>query len=732
MPLGEAIVVDGRRRQEFEGGFIEQGLNDADASVVEKNRQPSITATPNPVPAGGKVRLAAGGFPNGALLSITAGAQPSFTVLAQSGAHVWTVAIPSGARSETVRIRAVSGDGAFSADGSYDIRALADLRLTLGKVAGDGQTGAPGTVLPVRLRVSVRDASGNPVPNVPVTFQPSPGAAIVNPLRASGADGEADAALRLPPNEGVALATASVSGQVVTFSARGAAVNLTAFPRLSQDVPGVLGNSDEPVKTRGALLAAVASILRYHQDRRELPTPNGSAEPALLNQYLRTFCNNDLSGRAVCDGFLTPPGTDEQVVNLWRVPSFVAGALTVQVEKPDLETIRDWVTQGSPVLVALDMETGGAPAGSHFVVATGVSASGSILIHDPAPHIGRATLGDLLVDFAAAGRTFRGRVSAAVRLVPGVTPEGGFLVAGTAGFDLTAAAGACGTPLQWLGGTLDGRVNLWPPAEPLQQSFCSGSTEQHLLETKAAHRLSFTDMGVPAARQDLSGTAAAAYRISRGTVWQAGNPEVALASRNPLVNAATLTPNLAPGSLLAIFGFGLSIRGATTLVEIAGRSVPVTPVGSFRLNVPIPPDLAPGVVTVLVRSALGSAQADLNLLAAAPAIFSYSPQQGAVFNSDGQPNRPDQPASRGGLLIVYATGLGAGQGEGPEARLQIPVRAYAGGTELLVRYAGPAAGFPGVYQVNLEIPLATPPGTALPLVLGQGELLSNAVPVSIQ
>ena len=53
-------------------------------------------------------------------------------------------------------------------------------------------------------------------------------------------------------------------------------------------------------------MTAVAAILRYHQNRGELPAPNGSADPAGLNQFLTSYCPTDAKGVQTCDGFLVP------------------------------------------------------------------------------------------------------------------------------------------------------------------------------------------------------------------------------------------------------------------------------------------------------------------------------------------------------------------------------------------------------------------------------------------
>jgi hypothetical protein len=91
----------------------------------------------------------------------------------------------------------------------------------LEKRAGDLQTGGPGQLLPVPLRVRVTDAYGNPVPGTPVTFQAAAGSGSVAPSgpETDGA-GETASAWTLGPDPGAQLVTAFIpAGAAVEFTA---------------------------------------------------------------------------------------------------------------------------------------------------------------------------------------------------------------------------------------------------------------------------------------------------------------------------------------------------------------------------------------------------------------------------------------------------------------------------------------------------------------------------------
>src|SRR5262249_30729228 len=156
-----------------------------------------------------------------------------------------------------------------------------------------------------------------------VTFAASPGAQVNPATAVTGADGKASATMRLAPFGGIALATASAGHDVVTFSAQSDAFTLTNFPLMTEAVDGTVGNGGDPIRKKGALLTAAASIVRYYQQLAALPQSGGVAGPASLNQFLKTFC---VQGTQICDGFVSlTPGSD-QIVNLWRVGAFTGSS----------------------------------------------------------------------------------------------------------------------------------------------------------------------------------------------------------------------------------------------------------------------------------------------------------------------------------------------------------------------------------------------------------------------
>ncbi len=286
-PTTAERTVNGLRRQDFEGGYITYSPGDAKAVEFDTPRQPIITATPGAVRAGASVHLVIGGFSNGATLRVSQTGQADFLVTTASGSYTFDALIPASTAAGTITVKASDVNSTAAAQSSYSVYAASPSLMTISAVSGDQQTGAPGALLTQPLVVVVNDQNGNPVAGQSVTFSASPGAQALPASAVTGADGRASATLRLPTAAGVALATAQTGAHFVTFSARSAAFSLANFPALSQAVSGTLGNGGDSIQNQGALLTSVASILRYHQSRGELPQPNGLADPVSLNDFCK-------------------------------------------------------------------------------------------------------------------------------------------------------------------------------------------------------------------------------------------------------------------------------------------------------------------------------------------------------------------------------------------------------------------------------------------------------------
>ena len=371
----------------------------------------------------------------------------------------------------------------------------------------------------------------------------------------------------------------------VTFGLRSAAASLSNFPKFQQAGDIKIGNGAATIAQKGALLTAVAAILRYHQNRGELGSPNGSADPAALNQFLTAYCPTDVKGTQTCDGFLAGSDGGEQVVNLWRAAEFT-GAADVEVAAPTPAAIADFLAQGSPVLLSLAMSLNGSPAGGHFVVATGIAADGSIAIQDPSPLFARTSLADYLNGFNAGGSAWKASVRGIARFALRSPLSTRFLVAALSqpvalmqiarhgyhfgGRDLRASRSS--SSIRWM---RRGTPAAGTAALPY---YCLRWRADVLSDCRSAAAQPFhaqlTDLAPGGSRTDLSGSAPATYRATRPQFYLTLAPQDVSFTAASVVNGATFAPGIAPGGVVSIFGTGLSGPGKTTTVDMDGVAMP--------------------------------------------------------------------------------------------------------------------------------------------------------------
>ncbi|HTQ57136.1 MAG TPA: IPT/TIG domain-containing protein [Bryobacteraceae bacterium] len=214
-----------------------------------------------------------------------------------------------------------------------------------------------------------------------------------------------------------------------------------------------------------------------------------------------------------------------------------------------------------------------------------------------------------------------------------------------------------------------------------------------------------------------------------------------------IVNAASFTSNTAVNGFITIFGTNFTsaaanwtsaISGGRILpielggveVRINGRYTYPSYVSPTQLNVLMPDDPDSGPVTVEVVTDNGVASATGTQWQASPEFFAW--QQGgvryavALFANSSIVVGPAQPAHRGDILQLYATGLGPTSPPWPAGYVFLPgefypltdwaaVQVTVGGQDAPVLWTGMVEA--GLYQINAQIPAST---------------ASGDVPVSIQ
>jgi len=222
-------------------------------------------------------------------------------------------------------------------------------------------------------------------------------------------------------------------------------------------------------------------------------------------------------------------------------------------------------------------------------------------------------------------------------------------------------------------------------------------------------------------------------------------------SANGVVNAASFATRISPGALATVFGsnFALTNVGAQTplpvslegvSVSVNGQLAPVLYVTSTQVNFQVPWEtaLGPAAVTVAVNGGASNA-VTVNVLGAAPGLFSSSSGQAIVQNSDYTLNGPANPAKAGSTIIAYLSGSGTvapAVADGAAAPSNTLVYLNSGSSATIgsstaqVSFAGLAPGFVGLVQMNIVVPSSLPTGSYT-LTVTIGSETSNPATINI-
>ena len=223
-----------------------------------------------------------------------------------------------------------------------------------------------------------------------------------------------------------------------------------------------------------------------------------------------------------------------------------------------------------------------------------------------------------------------------------------------------------------------------------------------------------------------------------------------------VANAASGATMVAPGSLASIFGSqlasGLAQADSVPLsnqigdvtVSFNNIPAPILFVSPGQVNVQIPGTVPGGTATVVVtRNGVSSPPQSLQVGTVSPGVFASS-QQGTLYGvavnfTDNTLAWPSQiaghPASPGGILTIYATGLGPvdspvqdGHASSDKLRLTTtPLTVLVGGMPVTVLGGAAALSpqFVGVDQINVQLPQNVPTGDSVSLQLQMSGVTST-------
>ena len=236
-------------------------------------------------------------------------------------------------------------------------------------------------------------------------------------------------------------------------------------------------------------------------------------------------------------------------------------------------------------------------------------------------------------------------------------------------------------------------------------------------------------------------------------------------SSGGVANGATSSGSnpIAPGSLISIFGTDLASSPAlsdtiplsTTInkvsVTITGVPAPLAYVSPTEISAQVPWNADPGKnsgsVNVVVKSGDASTTEAVSLGQYSPGVFQYlnhaiaiivtdssDPRYGLIAAPPGSiPNLTTARAVPGDVIMIYTTGLGAvtpavnnGANSMDQTRhVNVPPVVRIGGVVAELKSATLSPQFPGIYQVNVQVP-SIPPDDAAPLEMVLGGITTSA------
>jgi uncharacterized protein (TIGR03437 family) len=245
-----------------------------------------------------------------------------------------------------------------------------------------------------------------------------------------------------------------------------------------------------------------------------------------------------------------------------------------------------------------------------------------------------------------------------------------------------------------------------------------------------------------------------------------------LAQAQPVVNAGGILnaasyalpglPNsdIAQGSMFVVFGQRLgpaNLQQTTAFprpTQLAGTSIRITGGGVTADAIMV--YTSAGQVAAILPSRIPTGEATLTVTyngqTSAPVSFRVARSSLGVFTrsqggkgpgivqnyisaSEQPANSLTEAAQPGQVMILWATGLGPvdfDETQPPQVgSLNVDLEVLVAGKRAPVLYKGRSAQFPGIDQINFQLPAGTPEGCYVPLVLRAGGVTSNFTTISV-
>jgi uncharacterized protein (TIGR03437 family) len=219
-------------------------------------------------------------------------------------------------------------------------------------------------------------------------------------------------------------------------------------------------------------------------------------------------------------------------------------------------------------------------------------------------------------------------------------------------------------------------------------------------------------------------------------------------------SASNLSGPVAPGELVVVYGSGLGPgRLAGPQVNSSGHlsaNVAGTQVLFNGEAAPLVYTRADQVAAIVPNSVAGQASAQVQVKyngqstpafsttveVTAPGLFTLDQTgqgQAAVLNQDNTINSGANPAERGSIVVLWATGQGQSDPDwaddvlasSPLPQPKNKVNVNIGGHWAQILYAGAAPGLAAVIQVNARVPYGIQPGRKVPVQMRIGDAMSQ-------
>ena len=217
-----------------------------------------------------------------------------------------------------------------------------------------------------------------------------------------------------------------------------------------------------------------------------------------------------------------------------------------------------------------------------------------------------------------------------------------------------------------------------------------------------------------------------------------------------LVNAATFSKVVAPGSLISIFGvnfaatefdaggFPLPVATGDLTGTVNGIAVPLIFANANQINAQLPFEAAPGPAALKITGHGQTSTLNFNVAAAGPGVFTFGANRAVAQNEDNSLNTAANAAKVGSVMTIYLTGEGALDNAiasgaqtpaTPLSRPTLPCTVTVGGQSAEILFLGMTPGFAGFGQATIRVPDVA--AGDQPVVVKIGGIAGNAPLVTV-